>query len=385
MTLAPRMVVAACGLSLLLALTLAASSGAGDAGCEAEAVAEMVAEAADEEASLLRVQMLQMERRVSRGMPRQFLELAAADRAEATEGEVDTETEGNGLLSFMHIPCNFGHTIEKVALGKGANLRLVYESGLGKPLAEEEEIMHRAKGAKGVLWGQMNPSIREISNATGCNMYYTPGKYWPSDLAHSYFGQRTIFGVLRDPYDKAVNEFRRQVQKVDSVFKWQLRANISAREGHLEREGLRYQMYYDTCDVNGYLKEELLKYKAGDRFRGNCALVPQADYFDPPWGIAVPVDNRLIPGSINTVLGDYGYSYRVDKTIHNWLCPNISAFSLDNEVKVLIQEVYARDFDLLCSYFGYCNRNEIVCLEAIPQMCGDRPNASGQALAAGAT
>lgn len=375
MTLAARLAVAACGL---LALTPAACVGAGDARCEAEAeaAAEVVAEAADEEASLLRVQMLQMGRRVSRGMPRHLMEVAEATQGEADTEAKDTTAEGSGLLSFMHIPCNFGHTIEKEALGKGANLRLVYESSSAKSQAEEEAIMHRAKGTQGVFWGQMDPSTRQISNATGCNMYYTPGKYWPSHLARSYFGQRTIFGVLRDPYDKAVNEFRRQVQKVDSVYNWQLRANVSAREGHPEREGLRYQTYYDTCDVNGYLKEELLKYKAGDHFRGNCALVPQAEYFDSPWGVAVPVDNRLIPGSINTVLGDYGYSYRVDKTIHNWLCPNISAFSLDTEVKGLIQEVYARDFDLLCSYFGYCNRTEMICLEAIPQMCGDRSTAA---------
>jgi len=394
MILATRMAaVAACVLSLVLALTSAACAGAGDASCEAETVtADAAADAADEEASLLQVQLLQRERRVSRGVPRQFMESVAMveERAEVTDGEVDAETkvdvkgEAKGLLSFMHIPCNFGHTIEKLALGQGADFQLVYESSVAKTQVEAETLMQRAKGTQGVLWGEMDPSTRVVSNATGCNMYYTPGKYWPPHLARSYFGQRTIFGVLRDPYDKAVNEFRRQVQKVESVYNLQYRWNISAREGHPEREGLRYQTYYDTCDVNGYLKEELLKYKAGDHFRGNCALVPQADYFDPPWGIALPVDNRLIQKSINTVLEDYGYSYRVGNTIHNWLCPNVTAFTLTDEVKGLIQEVYARDFDLLCSYFGYCNRNELVCMEAIPEMCGNRTLAAGQAPAVAA-
>merc|ERR1711879_625027 len=141
-----------------------------------------------------------------------------------------------------------------------------------------------------------------------------------------------------------------------------------------ERDSERYRRYYETCDVNAYLKEELAKYKAGDRFRGNCALLPQADYFDPPFGIALPVDNRKFPDSFNEIMVEHDYpTMNLTSTIHNWACSNVSAYSLDTEVKQLIKEVYVRDFELLCSYFGYCDRDEMTCMEQIPSMCGGKP------------
>jgi hypothetical protein len=245
-------------------------------------------------------------------------------------------------------------------------------------VSEATSIMERAKGpdglAGGQLWGMTYPPSWAISNVTGCNLYYTPAKHWPPGLAREQFGGRSTFGILRDPYDKMANEFRRQVQGIDSVFNWQTRPQIDAREGDRAREGEEYAKYYATCDVNGYLAAELTKYKAGDRFRGNCALVPQADYFDPPFGVAVPVDNRQFPDSFNQLMADYNYP-TMNVTIHNWACVNVSAYSLNAEVKALIKEIYARDFELLCSYFGYCDRDEMTCLEQIPNMCGGKPEA----------
>ena len=42
---------------------------------------------------------------------------------------------------------------------------------------------------------------------------------------------------------------------------------------------------------------------------------------------------------------------------------------LSCDTKKLIREVYARDFDLLCKHFGYCDAGENVCLTEVPEMC----------------
>ena len=42
---------------------------------------------------------------------------------------------------------------------------------------------------------------------------------------------------------------------------------------------------------------------------------------------------------------------------------------LSCDTKKLIREVYARDFELLCKHFGYCDAGENVCLTEVPEMC----------------
>merc|ERR1719356_861554 len=49
----------------------------------------------------------------------------------------------------------------------------------------------------------MNPELLE-ETAWGCPLYYTPQKYWPQDKLDSYFGNKTVFGFLRSPYDRVV-------------------------------------------------------------------------------------------------------------------------------------------------------------------------------------
>lgn len=341
----------------------------------------------EDEAASMDVRLLQVNLKVRRS------------QVQDSHGLLERAIKADKNLSFAHVPCNFGHSVGKVALGQPVNISYVKKAWHESPnpvlMAENANMsvtkaawrawaessnmtdaitfMKEAGQPWGQLWGMMHPPSWVISDKTNCNMYYTPGKYWPEDLAQKYFGDRAVFGILRDPYDKMVNEFRRQVQGIDSGFNFQSRHMIDVRENNTERLSSRYEQYYKTCDVNGYLKEELQKYKAGDHFRSNCALLPQAEYFDEPFGITLPIDNRKIPAAFNIDMSEHSYSFRMNLTIHNWECTNLSAWSLDSETKALIKEVYARDFELLCHYFGYCDRDELTCLEQIPDMCGGRP------------
>lgn len=279
-------------------------------------------------------------------------------------------------LSFAHVPCNFGHSVELFALGELQDDAAIYLSDFAPTYGEQLWIMDNlAKAPDGVLWGMMHPITRPIDNTTGCNLYYTPGYLWPQEAADAYFARNTVFAFLRDPYDKMVNEFRQQVGGVDSAYLMLTRAEVSAREGHMERENATYQEWYDTCDVNKYLQAELGFYLQGgaQRFRDNCHLLPQSEYLQQPYGATVFMDVRKIPDSFNDLMEAHGYPYQMTGEIHNTMCNNLSAWSLTEETKALIREVYADDFNLLCEQFGYCDDRELTCLEQIPDMCGGKP------------
>lgn len=281
-------------------------------------------------------------------------------------------------LVYVHTPCTFGHTVTSVATGAASfsaeammTIKASFQEGLTPK--ESMKIASSILEPGGVLWAELHPYARGINKITGCNNYYSPGKYW--DLAHSkgYFQSKTAFAVLRDPYDKIVNDFRMTVGGYSSGFEGVTIHDVAVREDNLEYE-TTYSRYYETCDVNGYLREELTKVLQGDVFRNNCHYVPQADFFDKPHGIQLVVDNRKLQESFNALMKSHGYTFQMGpSTIHNVWCNDVSAYSLDQDVKDLIKLIYARDFELLCDRLGYCDRDELTCLEDIPDMCGSKP------------
>lgn len=255
------------------------------------------------------------------------------------------------------------------------------EAGLGQHLPMKEvrdmavKILQeppKPDAAQGqMLWGEFVPELRDISEETGCNLFYTPPKFWPKKLQRKVLQNHTAFTMLRDPYDRMANEFRMQAGGVDSAWSFTFRKTVSMREGNFEREGDEYQRFYKECDVNGYLQAELKKYLAGDRYRGNCHLLPSAEYF--ALGQVEPIDERRIPESFNEFMEAHGASPRMESSLHNLWCNEISAFSLSTDTKKLIRQVYAEDFKLTCKYFGYCDHEDLFCHENIENMCGSKP------------
>mmetsp|Transcript_13973 Transcript_13973/g.43622 ORF Transcript_13973/g.43622 Transcript_13973/m.43622 type:complete len:90 (+) Transcript_13973:3-272(+) len=81
-----------------------------------------------------------------------------------------------------------------------------------------------------------------------------------------------------------------------------------------------------------------------DTFAQGCTFVPQAEYFDGPYGISVPVDNRAFPASMNEVFEEHGYPdfhIRTPDILHVSLCPDVWAADLDSETRSLVRKVYA--------------------------------------------
>mmetsp|Transcript_86097 Transcript_86097/g.208609 ORF Transcript_86097/g.208609 Transcript_86097/m.208609 type:complete len:449 (-) Transcript_86097:7-1353(-) len=278
-------------------------------------------------------------------------------------------------LAFVHVPMNFGHLVERAAL-EGNRVDetpfILYGSFNAKSVKDQWEQIAGVRGEGGQVWGTMYPELRAVSNYSGCNLVYEPPRHWPVEFARAYFGGRRAFGLLRDPYDRLVSEFRYQAsgggkQTVDIS-----RSEVSEREGSLEREGPEYSALYSNCDVNGWVKREMQRYKAGDQFRGNCHLLPQAEYFEHPHGISLPLDTRMLPDSFNLEMERHGYTVqlKMESIQYNGKCNKLSVWDLDEESKQLVREVYAADFDLLCRHFGYCDDEELTCLSQIPFFCG---------------
>ena len=111
-------------------------------------------------------------------------------------------------------------------------------------------------------------------------------KHWPRDIAESYFSNKQIFGLLRDPYERLVAMFR---------------GGVSGYGGNFAEE-------LKTCDVDSAVRKMMLQYLSGDIYAEGCTFLPQAEFFDPPFGITVPVDNRWFPDTANDVLAKHGYT-----------------------------------------------------------------------------
>lgn len=181
---------------------------------------------------------------------------------------------------------------------------------------------------------------------TGCPLHNTPQKWWPRPLAEQYFGNKTVFGILRDPYERLVS-FHRDPD------------------------------FYPDCDVNKAVKNTLKTFLQGKHFTESCRFLPQAEFFDGPFGVSLPIDIRRFPASANDVLERHGYTdvrVSMDDVLRAGGCPNVWAGDLDNETRLMTRLVYKRDFDLLCKHFGYCDPEETMCLSHIPGMC---PEAHG--------
>lgn len=273
----------------------------------------------------------------------------------------------NRDLVFVHVPYNFGHTIEKVlAFGSGSFARAKFavlyvkskdqNASLDSTESEMEEygsLVNKMTGKDATLWGMMEPMLHGTSSV-GCPTYLTPPKHWPDQLAKEYIGNRSSFGMLRDPYERLVAIFRGS-------------AGGETGSGY----GGDYQKYSDTCDVDGAVRQMLAKVQE-DPFAEGCTFLPQSEYFDGDLGIKIPVDNRMFPMSVNTVLQEHGYGEEVIKSKdieHVSGCTEVWSAALSPETRALVRKVYKRDFELLCENFGYCDDDESTCLQHVPGMC----------------
>jgi len=235
---------------------------------------------------------------------------------------------GKRDLVMAYVPYNFGHTLAVNALNSG-----IKWGDCGQRARDPSEC-----------FGQQKPG-------TPCRLMSTPGYLWPTALAETYFGNKTIFGILRDPYERLVAQFRGS----GSYFVPEARAK---------------------CDLNEGVKQMVMKYNASkDPYMADCMLLPQAEFFKQPFGATVFVDNRLFPESANKLLEEHGYSdllIQQNQIEHVSGCDDKWAADLAEDTKELIREVYKDDFKLICDKLHHCDANEAVCLTKVHGMCPEQ-------------
>lgn len=272
-----------------------------------------------------------------------------------------TTTKNNTRdLVLMHIPFNFGHTIEKMGMFGHEKSRVevgqYIESlgGFGDNIRKQNwSEVNQLVRQGGAIWGHFHPELQEVSPITGCPLYYTPPKYWPQDVAKRYFGDKTIFALVRDPYERLVAQFR----------------------GDIIGYGNDVEVYHQTCDVDKAVREKLIEHlMGGNKFGSGCTLIQQAEYFEGPYGVKLPIDVRDFPNSMNVVFDQHGYtdpSWHIDpeEILHVEGCDNVWPGNLTEETKSLVRAAFPQDFSLLCMYFGYCEQGENTCIHGVPNMC----------------
>eukprot|EP00413_Alexandrium_margalefii_P049544 CAMPEP_0204609576 /NCGR_PEP_ID=MMETSP0661-20131031/61000_1 /ASSEMBLY_ACC=CAM_ASM_000606 /TAXON_ID=109239 /ORGANISM="Alexandrium margalefi, Strain AMGDE01CS-322" /LENGTH=164 /DNA_ID=CAMNT_0051621265 /DNA_START=33 /DNA_END=524 /DNA_ORIENTATION=- len=105
--------------------------------------------------------------------------------------------KGHRDLAFVHVPYNFGHTVEKVAAwGSGSYAQSKYDaaSAASAFAYPGEPKLTAVPAVDDVAWGFLNPMLfNKKSNVTGCPLYLTPPKYWPKSIADAYFAAKTPF------------------------------------------------------------------------------------------------------------------------------------------------------------------------------------------------
>jgi len=221
-------------------------------------------------------------------------------------------------------------------------------------------VAAQANKALGIQWGDCGSRSDSSvclgnlrSEVTGCTLKYTPGKYWPEDLAKSYFGNKTIFGIIRDPYERMVAQFRGSYRHTDPVLNEQ--CNVS--------EGVKRMM-----------NEYLANVEAGNPYVDDCQHLPQAEYFDQPYGVTEAIDNRFFPQTMNAFFAAHdldALQLETSQIAHVSGCDHVWSADLDQEARELVQKVYKRDFEFLCEKFQYCDLKDNTCVHGVPSMCPD--------------
>lgn len=263
-----------------------------------------------------------------------------------------TNSVSNGQqdLVFMHVPMNFGNSVAlTAAVGSGSTLSYGQVSGAASQGWGKINSMVKPNAP---VWGPLDPDL-QIKSGIGAPMYYTPQNLWPSKLAQEYFGDKKVFGILRDPFERIVAFFR---SKGGVARGWEF-----TPDGRV-----------CTDKLNKFVKDSLSPLlKDSSKSPADPNLHIQADYFEGKYGITLPVDLDKFPQSASTLLQEHGYNVTIQTNdmMHIIGCDDTWSGDLDEEAKSLIKQYYARDFDLRCKYFGYCDKSPNHCLVHVPGMC----------------
>merc|ERR1719329_1134305 len=184
-----------------------------------------------------------------------------------------------------------------------------------------------------------------------CSTHHVPPSYAPKDVQDWYSDFQT-FCVTRHPYDRAVSEYNYV---------------LSQTYNDSKRRSTEAELYsFDRCSeesLNAFLQAKLdLVRTSKAKFVNDCHFIPQTEYIwgpDRQWCADI-LRIEDLPDAFNSLMESRGQSMRLrgdaqSKTnSHKDICPKLSADSLNNKTRALLDEVYAADFRRL----GYETRHQ---------------------------
>jgi hypothetical protein len=256
---------------------------------------------------------------------------------------------------------NFGTSVaEQAALGQDSSLSYTEVQSAGS--RGWDYVMSVAQ-EDAEFWGPMNPDLNAKSNWNGketldknegCPWYYTPQQHWPKELRESYLGDKRVFGILRDPFDR-----------------WT--AFLRSSEGPTGR-GFEYVSDNSTCrDKFNRLTKLMMKTEADWDTNTRCQLQLQAPFFEGNGAISLAQDLVYFPSNTQELLDTHGYdNVHLDafKMMHVTACDQFwHAEDFDADSRKLIEEYYARDFKLIRKTLDRDDTAESHCCMGVPGMC----------------
>lgn len=215
-------------------------------------------------------------------------------------------------LGFVHIPKNGGTALEDVAW------------------------------AHDIRWGRwLMFDMFHVEGNAWCSTHHVPPAFLSSDAQQKYLNMENLC-VTRHPYSRALSEYSYE---------------LSQTMENPNREKTDAQLYkFAPCTaeaLNFYLQTQLhLVLNGPGKWVNDCHFVPQSEYIwdkERQWCAHI-LRMEDMPQAFNDLMQSKGYPMRLSEDAHNktnshsQLCPNLTADSLDNTTKSLLDLAYAVDF-----------------------------------------
>mmetsp|Transcript_76480 Transcript_76480/g.212426 ORF Transcript_76480/g.212426 Transcript_76480/m.212426 type:complete len:402 (+) Transcript_76480:136-1341(+) len=213
-------------------------------------------------------------------------------------------------LMFMHIPLNFGATVE------------------------EAGALH------GLRWGAHQESDRmKMRDGYWCHNYLVPPYLLPMP---NMYTDKEVFTIVRHPYARIVSEYK---------------LIISAEWGNSWDTALLDKRPCTPESLNHWLQRALGRFLRGERYINDCHMLPQMEYIAggsrrfAKWELGDVLHAEKLPGAFDELMASRNHSVRIASipvvNAHKDVCPGISARDLTESSRAMINTIYYEDFQRL--------------------------------------
>lgn len=213
-------------------------------------------------------------------------------------------------LVFLHIPLNFGSSIEEVG------------------------------ASRDFKWGiYQRVSRMPMRDGHKCHTAFVPPYLVP--VPNMYTGSE-VFTVVRHPYVRALSEYKHL---------------LGVEWGDAWESIPRNEKPCTPSSLNGFLQTILTRVMQGERYINDCHMLPQMEYIAgsfrrfAKWELGDILREENMPDAFNALMKNRSHDLRLDArnivNSHDDLCPELTVQDMSNETKTMLNTVYFEDFKSL--------------------------------------